>query len=800
MLQRIDETSVQAILNQAKRQKRHALIVKTMVWFFMILSFIICPIWSLYLLMGGVGPLLFSENPSYILPVIMVLVYGSFFIIPLLLCLPVVLSFAIKRSDASRIVVLRKFNKRESTVSLGRIIRTSLAGYGHVFTLSDKGFRIKWYVRIPVILGQMSFFHFRQRTIEKPAQLERLKQALEQKVWLNINWLFSSSKVFSVKTTDNYWQDTVTTLLQDTGLIVFDVSEFTASQEWETKKIIDLKLQHRMIVLAADQQQQSALAWKEKFDVPDDDYDIPVFYYDARGRLLDPTGFEESIAANLAQRPPQEHPNSIRELYANQSVRTAGIAMAFFLILLFLLSPIILPGLTGRHTPFPRQAVRAYIQSLMHHSDDSLSMPIQARIRKLWPQKGAALSIHYAYHHEPAECVHVAMALKGLADPSKTADYITLIKKGEPLMADTAFSALKGLKPANTTDIALDLIAQPRIDTREKGLDLLWQDKLNDQVIRRLIHQLDNDRVAISPAPFQHKAHEGLFRSKPPYGRPFRDRLVLYQLELYRLLLGHMPAIRDELLANSATANNDFSMIKALLLLADHNGSGITQLFDQRFLTIYYPAALHEIDSTLYVDARRPFQEITDTLLTRNAHWEHLPDYATIIACRDRLSNAAVPVSLLQFLVQNYSRRALADFTPYIDAKSLAGFLYLKVKGSRQDLAFYDSLVLTNREAFNSRLDAKDADIEGQLKIAWCLAHAGDARGLETAVRASRITKAVLLIFPTHPYKEQAHEVLSELNKAPRVLYDKASLLRLKDSLSAGMTELMDDLMLKAKG
>ncbi|MBK7434797.1 MAG: hypothetical protein IPI66_13490 [Chitinophagaceae bacterium] len=162
-----DNSIPSSIRQQAKRQRFHARLIRFLIIGFFIISFLTLPFWALYLLVGGIGPGLFSEVPPYIPYIIFLLVYGTFFVIPFLLCLPVVLPLAIKQKNVSRIIVFRKFNNEESKKALSRIIRSGLANYGHVFTLSDSKFKVKWYVRIPVFMGQLSLFNFRQRNITR---------------------------------------------------------------------------------------------------------------------------------------------------------------------------------------------------------------------------------------------------------------------------------------------------------------------------------------------------------------------------------------------------------------------------------------------------------------------------------------------------------------------------------------------------------------------------------------------------------------------------------------------------------
>jgi hypothetical protein len=218
--------NAESIKRQARIQKRNSIIIRIMISFLLVISIIACIV-GMGLLTFFIGPGLFSEDTSYTVWIILAIGYSAFFIIPLLFCLPVLLPLSIKNKNTSRIIVFRKFNDSTSKKALNKLIKSILGNYGHVFTLSDKNFKIKWYVRIPLLLGQMSFFHFRQRNIRKKNDLEKLSKSLKNRGWLNVNWYLSSTKVFSIKTTDQFWQDTTKVLLEHGELIVFDVSTFT---------------------------------------------------------------------------------------------------------------------------------------------------------------------------------------------------------------------------------------------------------------------------------------------------------------------------------------------------------------------------------------------------------------------------------------------------------------------------------------------------------------------------------------------------------------------------------------------
>ncbi|WP_431213624.1 hypothetical protein ACQ86N_01540 [Puia sp. P3] len=295
------------IIRQAALQRRNATIIRIMVRLFMTLSVIACFFGGFLLaLVGGVG--LFEPNPTYMPWIIAAAVYGSFFVVPFLLCLPVILPLALRNKNVDQIIVFRKFNNKASGRAIRKIIRSYVSNYGHVFTLSDSNFKVKWWIRIPLMLGQTSFFHFRQRIIRDASGLAALARKLQDKAWLNINWLLSSGKIFSVRTSDEYWHDTAELLLKDSRLVIFDILSLTSALEWEIEMTKSHGLEQHIILIAAKDNEAVVNEWKRKYDTPDDGYSIPVFYYDASGRLQDSAGLEQTVAEILAKDRPESQP------------------------------------------------------------------------------------------------------------------------------------------------------------------------------------------------------------------------------------------------------------------------------------------------------------------------------------------------------------------------------------------------------------------------------------------------------------------------------------------------------------
>ena len=95
----------------------------------------------------------------------------SGFVLPVIISLPILWPWASHWREPRRIVAFRRFHIAENR-TLSKLLTRYLAPYGHVFTLADTRIHLSWTVRIPLFLGQLSFIHFRPRTVR---DAERLK-------------------------------------------------------------------------------------------------------------------------------------------------------------------------------------------------------------------------------------------------------------------------------------------------------------------------------------------------------------------------------------------------------------------------------------------------------------------------------------------------------------------------------------------------------------------------------------------------------------------------------------------------
>ena len=189
-----------------------------------------------------------ETTPLWVYPLT---VYVAYFVLPVVIFLPVLLPLALTWKNPRRIVVFRRFNTPLEAKRLRRLAARHLGRVGHVFTLADSQIQRSLIVRIPALLGQLSFLHFRPRRVHDDRGLTRLERLLDQRWRLNINWLVSYRKIFPTATSDEYWQRSVGVLLEKAELVVMDISSFSASMGWEIAECDRRKLLSRTILLVS---------------------------------------------------------------------------------------------------------------------------------------------------------------------------------------------------------------------------------------------------------------------------------------------------------------------------------------------------------------------------------------------------------------------------------------------------------------------------------------------------------------------------------------------------------------------
>jgi hypothetical protein len=227
--------------------------------------------------------------------------YLGFFFLPFLLTLPFSLGLALFWSRPGHVLVLRPFQRKESNRPLRRIVARVVAGFGHTYTLADADIKVPWYVRVPILIGQLSFFAFHRRRVSKSAHVDALIRSVRQRRRRSVNWCVTPGRVFPVASTDGCWQECVRRLLGEIDVVLFDVSDSEARPhlQWELGLCRELGIAERVIMLVhADQRAdtESYLRLHGWLSSPD-----CYFSFTHKG-LDDEKAFQYALADRLARR------------------------------------------------------------------------------------------------------------------------------------------------------------------------------------------------------------------------------------------------------------------------------------------------------------------------------------------------------------------------------------------------------------------------------------------------------------------------------------------------------------------
>ena len=169
------------------------------------------------------------------------------FYLPILIFAPVAGVFAIAWRRPVRIAVLRPFQRKSTSRKLQRLVGSELSGYGHVYTLEDRYLRLAWLRRAPW-LGLLPFVTFQHR-YESEAHTPRLAAAMRSRFKRTINWFYARRKIFTITTTDRVWTSCLTALLEQTDVVVIDLTGFHDSVLWELDHVVETGQAHRTICI-----------------------------------------------------------------------------------------------------------------------------------------------------------------------------------------------------------------------------------------------------------------------------------------------------------------------------------------------------------------------------------------------------------------------------------------------------------------------------------------------------------------------------------------------------------------------
>ena len=175
--------------------------------------------------------------------------YLAMYVLPFVLTLPVSAPIIGLWRAPPRFLFLRPFNRGRLSRPLARIARRDVSPFGHIYTLSDADIKVPWYVRIPLLFGQLALFSFRVRKMRSAAQVKALGRAAER-TWLrNINWCMALGKIFPVASTDACWRQSVECLLGRSTAVIVDVSDLRENVMWEINRAKAQVTERQMLFL-----------------------------------------------------------------------------------------------------------------------------------------------------------------------------------------------------------------------------------------------------------------------------------------------------------------------------------------------------------------------------------------------------------------------------------------------------------------------------------------------------------------------------------------------------------------------
>ncbi len=210
--------------------------------------------------------------------------YIAHYLLPFVLTLPLSAFVVGLWARPPRLLLLRPFNRGRLTRPLRRLVRTEIGNFGHVYTLADTDIRVRWYVRVPLLLGQFALLSFRARRIRGPRQVARLSAALDR-TWLrNVNWCLAVNKSFPIASSDACWQQVVQLLVERVDAILVDAVDLRPNVLWEIELCRRLQREQRVLFLVPAERRDEALATLGEL-LPSEGLDRRVVSYAADGRL-----------------------------------------------------------------------------------------------------------------------------------------------------------------------------------------------------------------------------------------------------------------------------------------------------------------------------------------------------------------------------------------------------------------------------------------------------------------------------------------------------------------------------------
>lgn len=231
--------------------------------------------------------------------ILFLLTYLGYFFLPSFLSLPFAIFVGNRWKYPGRFLLLRPFNRKNISRILKKIIRKEVAYWGHIYTLADMSIKIPLYIRIPIFIGQLAFFHFKMLTIKNEYHLKKLQSKMGNRWLRNINWCMSWNKIFPVRTVDEFWKTCILRMISDVDVILIDLSELRESIGWEIEQCKKSGLSERIIFMV----QEGRYDFAKKYlyaNVVDGSNPIKLYQYSSRG-LISASSFQSEICNVLTQ-------------------------------------------------------------------------------------------------------------------------------------------------------------------------------------------------------------------------------------------------------------------------------------------------------------------------------------------------------------------------------------------------------------------------------------------------------------------------------------------------------------------
>lgn len=299
-----------------------------------------------------------QRGPQWIYPL---LAYLGCFVLPVIAFLPVLVPLALTWKSPHRIVVFRRFHTRYESRVLRRIAAEFFGRFGHVFTLADSQIHQRLWLRIPVLLGQLSFLQFHLQTVHSERRLRRLRRLLVRRWRLNLNWMVSLRKIFPVVSSDEFWQPCVEALLEKADLVVMDISSLSDSLDWEISQVSRRGLLSKTILLIHRDHAAEGDARRKAFEKQLGPAMESLFRYDFNGverrdDLLDRVAGILAPPGRWEGRTPvwQVMATIAATLTTGLAVTAAGLALA---------APYLDPYTTGLSSPIKSQVLTSFYQT-----------------------------------------------------------------------------------------------------------------------------------------------------------------------------------------------------------------------------------------------------------------------------------------------------------------------------------------------------------------------------------------------------------------------------------------------------